>query len=41
MAATTEIFDPANPVHYDAAQTIRAALAPLNALPFPLDQPYR
>ena len=41
MAATTEVFDRANPVHYDAAQTIRRALDPLNDLPFPLDQPYR
>ena len=39
MAAT--VFDRAKPVHYDAAQTIRRALDPLNDLPFPLDQPYR
>jgi hypothetical protein len=37
MSATTETFDVANPAHLAAARDIGAAMAPLNALPWPQD----
>ncbi|WP_219319592.1 Imm52 family immunity protein [Methylovirgula sp. HY1] len=38
MAATDETFITSNPQHLAAARDIEAALAPLNALPWPLDE---
>lgn len=38
MAATDETFVTANPQHLAVARDIEAALAPLNALPWPLDE---
>jgi len=35
MTATTETFDVDNPAHLKAAQDMAAAMAPLNALPWP------
>jgi hypothetical protein len=35
MSATTETFDVDNPKHLSAAQDMAAAMAPLNALPWP------
>jgi len=35
MSATTETFDIDNPAHLKAAQDMAAAMAPLNALPWP------
>jgi hypothetical protein len=35
MSATTETFDVDNPAHLKAAQDMAAAMAPLNALPWP------
>jgi hypothetical protein len=37
MAATDETFITANPKHLAVARDIEAALAPLNALPWPPD----
>lgn len=37
MAATDETFVTANPAHLAVARDIEAAIAPLNALPWPLD----
>jgi hypothetical protein len=37
MAATNETFITANPQHLAVARDIEAALAPVNALPWPLD----
>jgi hypothetical protein len=37
MAATDEPFTIANPIHLAAARDIEKAIAPLNALPWPLD----
>jgi hypothetical protein len=34
-SATTETFDIDNPAHLKAAQDMAAAMAPLNALPWP------
>ena len=38
MAATDETFITSNPQHLAAARDIQAALAPLNALPWPIDE---
>jgi hypothetical protein len=38
MTATEERFDVANPAHLAAAREIEAALAPVNALPWPPDE---
>ena len=35
MTATTETFDVDNPAHLKSAQDMAAAMAPLNALPWP------
>jgi hypothetical protein len=35
MTATTETFDVDNPAHLKAAQDMAAAMAPLDALPWP------
>jgi len=35
MSATTETFDVDNPKHLAAARDMAAAMAPLNALPWP------
>ena len=35
MTATTETFDVDNPAHLAAARDMAAAMAPLNALPWP------
>jgi len=37
MIATEERFDVANPAHLGVAREIEAALAPVNALPWPPD----
>jgi hypothetical protein len=39
LAATEDRFDVANPVHLAAAREIEAAIAPVNALPWPPDAP--
>lgn len=39
MIATTDTFDAANPAHVAVARDIEEALAPLNALPWPVPQP--
>ncbi|HWK47455.1 MAG TPA: Imm52 family immunity protein [Stellaceae bacterium] len=39
MISTEEVFDPENPRHFAAACDIQAALAPLNARPWPLILP--
>ena len=36
MAATNELFSPDNPAHVAVARDIKTALAPVNALPWPL-----
>ncbi len=39
MIATKDTFDAANPAHVAVARDIEEALAPLNALPWPVPQP--
>ena len=41
MAATTEMFRTADPRHLAAARAMETALAPLNRLDYPIDEPYR
>ena len=41
MAATTDTFRTADPAHRAAAEAINASLAPINALPFPIDDLYQ
>ena len=41
MAATADTFRTADPQHLAAARAIEAALAPMNRLAYPVDDPYR